>query len=36
STQKIVREFSYSIAYLGNPELTFDQTLKKANLVAKH
>ncbi|MFM7724606.1 MAG: hypothetical protein ACKO7O_07430 [Bacteroidota bacterium] len=36
TTQNIVREFSYSIAYLGNPELTLAQTLKKGNLVAKN
>ncbi|MFM7594617.1 MAG: hypothetical protein ACKO4Y_00400 [Flavobacteriales bacterium] len=34
--KKINRKFDYSIAYLGNPQLTLAQTLKKKSLYAKN
>jgi hypothetical protein len=36
TTKKINRKFAYSIAYLGNPQLTLAQTLKKKSLYAKN
>jgi len=36
TTKKINRKFDYSIAYLGNPQLTLAQTLKKKSLYAKN
>ena len=36
TTKKINRKFAYSIAYLGNPQLTIAQTLKKKSLYAKN
>ena len=36
TTKKINRKFAYSIAFLGNPQLTIAQTLKKKSLYAKN